>query len=815
MRLSKQIFFILSILLPFQLFCQVISGKIIDANNKQGIPFAFIGYENSNNGTTADIDGDFKLKLDSSVSKLMVQIIGYHKTSVDCKTIDPEKELIIKLTPSEIKLLEVIVRPKENPANELIRKLIRNKPNLDPRNLPFYACETYGKTYFTMSDQKGNEFYYKDDTSKYGKEQKFLEKQYLFFIETASEKKYIYKNITQEKILASRVSGFKTAPFASLASQLQSFTFFDKTINVLDINYVNPIQKGTFKRYNFEITDTIIQEQDTTILIAFSPRKGANFKALKGTLYLNKNQYALANVIAEPLSDDKKSNTVKIQQRYSKINNKQWFPTQLVTEILFNNVAINSKPDENARVMKCVSRLYVSDVNLDSTIQIKKKNIEVINDKGYEKKSEEYWKSKRTDSLTQKEKNTYTVVDSVGKAQKFESRIKLVKILSTGQIPVGFVSFDIRKFIKANDYEGIRLGAGLLTNDKLFKWASVGGYAGYGFNDRAWKYGGHLQINLNESKSINIKTELARDLQETANTSFLGENTSLLSTQNIRNYLVGMMDQTSFGKVSFNTPINHFIKSSFYFSVMQRTSRSGYGTEEKLYADNINIFTSNEAGVQLKIWPFEKFTESFMGLLSLGSNWPCFYINYAEAIPVKVGDYTNSFSYRKIDIMINHRIPFKVRGFVNYQIKAGKVFGDVPYSFQSNNNGSRINKYYISAENSFETMYFNEFISTHYAAFFAAYNTGKVFKQNKYCNPEFELVHNIGYGELLNREKLTYITLSDISKVYTEAGIRVKSLYKNGVSTFGVGAFYRYGNYALSDFKGNFVFKFVLGFDLN
>jgi hypothetical protein len=157
----------------------------------------------------------------------------------------------------------------------------------------------------------------------------------------------------------------------------------------------------------------------------------------------------------------------------------------------------------------------------------------------------------------------------------------------------------------------------------------------------------------------------------------------------------------------------------------------------------------------------------------------------------------------------------KIRGYISYEIQAGKVFGDVPYSFQFNNNGSRINKYYISAENSFETMYFNEFISTRYVTFFATYNTGKLFKPNKYSNPEFEFVHNAGYGQLLNGEHLTNITLSDINKVYTEAGLRIKNLYKNGTSTFGIGTFYRYGNYALGTLKQNVVFKFVLGIDIN
>lgn len=815
MKQSKFIFSILFAVLTLNCFSQTIRGKIIDEDTKQPLPFAFVGINNSNNGTTADIDGNFTLTIEPTITEVAVQIIGYKKQIVDLKERDITKPIIIKLKSSEFNLLEVVVTPQENPANELIRRLIRNKKNLDPRNLPFYSCETYGKTYFTASSKSGDEFFYNEDTAHFRKAKALFEKQYLFFIESASEKKYIYKNITQEKILASRVSGFKSAPFASLASQLQSFTFFDNTIEVLDIKYVNPLQKGTFKRYKFDITDTIIQNNDTTILINFAPRKNANFKALKGTIYLNKADYALANVIAEPIDEETKSNSVKIQQQYSKVGGKQWFPTQLSTQILFLTAKISADDGRDPRIMKCFSKLYVSNVNLDSSVKIKKKNIEVINDKGYDLKTEEYWTAKRNDSLTAKEKNSYRVIDSLGKKEQFETKLKLIKILATGQVPIGFVSLDIKRLIKANAYEGVRLGGGLITNDKLTKWASIGGFAGYGFKDKAWKYGGQLQINLNESKTINLKAELAKDLVETANSEFLGDNTSLLSTENFRNYLVGMMDKVSYGKLSFNTPINRFIHSSFYFSTTQRISRSGYANPENYFNDNINIFNSNELGLQLKIWPYEKFTESFLGLLSLGSKWPSLCINYSQTVPFTVEDYSNTFNYQKLSFKLNHKINLRIKGYISYQLKAGKVFGNVPYSFQSNNLGSRFKKYNFSVDNSFETMYFNEFISTEYALLFTTYNTGKLFKNNEYSNPEFEIVNNVGYGQLFNRENLTYIELNDISKIYTETGLRIKNIIQNGTSTFGLGVFYRYGYYAFPDPKNNISIKLVLGFNFN
>lgn len=794
---------------------QTLKGKIVDENTKQSIPFAFIGIENSNKGTTADIDGNFSLKLDSTMRMLTVQVIGYQKKQLKIKELSNYNSVIITLKSAEVKLDEIVVTPNENPANELIRQLIRNKKKLDPRNLEFYSCETYGKTYFTISDSKGNEFYYKEDTSKFSKEKKLLEKQYLFFIESASEKRYLYKNIQQEKIIASRVSGFKSAPFASLASQLQSFTFFDDNIDVLDIKYVNPLLKGTFKRYNFNITDTIIESTDTTILIAFEPKKNSNFKALKGVLYMNKNDNAIANVLAEPVSSDGK-NAVKIQQKYIRLKDKQWFPTQLVTEILFNTVNASSSSDSGPnRIMKCVSKLYVSNVNLDSTIQIKQKNIEVVNAKGYENKDELFWEKKRLDSLTAKERNTYHVVDSVGKAEKFEAKLKLAKILSTGQIPLGIISFDLKRLMKVNDYEGFRLGGGIVTNDKLSKWFSVGGYGAYGFTDKAWKYGGDLQINLSENKEVNLKGELARDVFETANTTFHGEKNSFISTQNIRTYLVGMMDKVSYAKASFQFPIQRFIKASVYAKITERVSPSGYGNINAYYNDHHFLYTSNEAGIQLKIWPFEKFTESFLGLISLGSKAPCFYINYSQTIPALRSDYQNSFTFQKIDIKLDHKINFKVKGYFAYQIQAGKVFGDVPYTFQFNNNGSRTEKYRISAENTFETMYLNEFISTEYVTLFTSLNSGKILRKNKFCNPEFELVHAVGYGKLLNKEKLTYIPLNDMQNIYTEAGLRIKNLYTSGMSSFGAGAFYRYGSYTNTEIMQNLVFKFVLGITLN
>jgi hypothetical protein len=107
---------------------QIIKGKIIDQNNKQAIPFAFIGDEKNHAGTTADIDGNFVLRTDSLNKVLTVQIIGYKKKQIQPIDYANKTFLLIELQPSEISLNEIIVTPNENPANAYIRKLIENKP---------------------------------------------------------------------------------------------------------------------------------------------------------------------------------------------------------------------------------------------------------------------------------------------------------------------------------------------------------------------------------------------------------------------------------------------------------------------------------------------------------------------------------------------------------------------------------------------------------------------------------------------------------------------------------------------------------------
>lgn len=813
--MKKAALFLTLIFLHTLNYSQTLRGRVIEGAGKQPVSFAVIALDNSNKGTTADIDGNFSISLSGLEKEITIQVVGYQKKTISISELNLNSVNTIRLNALDIKLIEVVVTPGENPANPIIKKVIENKPRYDINNLKYYLCNTYAKTYFTFSDKEGDEDFYNKDSVTFSKTKKMIDKHYLFFMESVTEKKYVYKNHTQEKVLSSRVSGFKSAPFGAFASQLQSFTFYTDNIELLGIKYLSPLISGTFKRYNYEIVDTVFNSSDTTILIKFFPKSNAKFNAMKGVMYINKNNYVLTNVLAEPAEIKKDGTGVKVQQLYEKVDSVTWFPKQANTEILFYGLTTSADETDNAKrsIMKGVSRLYVKDVKLDSLIKIKNKSIVTLNEDGFDKKDEAYWNKYRTDSLNKKEVRTYELIDSVGKVAKLDQRLKWFTALTTGKWKVGYFNIDLKHLFRLNEYEGVRAGMGLSTSNKLSKWFAVGAYSAYGFKDKAIKYGGYAQVNLNYRQNTFLLGEAASDVTETAGTFFLNENKAFLTTENIRNLLIAKMDKVNYVKASFNSTVFNVVKMSLYSKMEERVSPSGFFNN--LNSANVNEqrkFVVNETGIQLKFWPGEKFGESLGQLISLGSKKPVFYVNVAKGLKQSIQNYTGELEYTRVDLRIDQQINFKIKGYVSYQLQAGKVFGDVPYFLQYNNKGSLTDNYYVSAEKTFETMYLNEFISTQYAAFFFAINSGKVFKTNDKCNPEFELVHNYGIGTLDNRERLTNIELNDLSKGYTEAGLRIRNLYKSGVSAFGAGIFYRYGNYAYESQIKNIAVKLVLGF---
>jgi len=307
-------------------------GNVIDSHTKEPLAFVNITLNNIYKTYQTDIDGVFNIPISSEIDSLKLSYVGYETATY--KITNQYRDIKIELKRNTINLSEVVIFPGENPAHRIINNVIENRNKNNPEKLSSFSYTSYNKMTFTANlDSLKNNSITTDTTIL--KAKKLLEKQYLFLMESIIERKFLYPDNNNEKLIASKISGFKDPLFALLVTQMQSFSFYNEVIHIGDKNYINPISKGSIDKYFFLIEDTLIEGKDSVYIISFQPKKNKNFDGLKGALYIHTNQYAIQNVIAEPFFQDQAGITVKIQQKYEFLEQNQWFPVQLNSDFTF------------------------------------------------------------------------------------------------------------------------------------------------------------------------------------------------------------------------------------------------------------------------------------------------------------------------------------------------------------------------------------------------------------------------------------------------------------------------------------------------
>ncbi|HNW96998.1 MAG TPA: DUF5686 family protein [Bacteroidales bacterium] len=798
--------FRLLVLLSFFLFFQSdifsqsysVVGKVIDAQNHEPLAFVNILINNENNVHQTDIDGVFKITSLQNIDSLKLSYVGYE--SYTYKVGDKTKNILIALTSKEVLLNEVVILPGENPAHRIINRMIENRDLNNPEKLSSFSYSSYNKMIFTADLDS-----VKTDTavgdSDLIKTKVFFEKQYLFLMESVMERKFMYPDKNSEKLIAYKISGFKDPLFALLVTQMQSFSFYNEIITIGDKNYITPVSKGSTDKYFFLLEDTLYQGNDSIYVISFKPHRNRNFDGLKGLIYINTNGCAIQNVIAEPANEEAGGMSIKIQQMYELIDNKQWFPVQLNSDFIFKNISVNR--------VKLIGqgRSYLKNIAINP--ELKKSdfsNIELEIQNADTKNDDKIWNVYRTDSLSDKDKRTYQVIDSLGKEVNFDKKMKSIETLMSGKIPVKFIDLDIERFIRFNDYEGFRLGLGMHNNYKLSERFLFGGYFAYGFNDNAFKYGGDASIILSKKHDLSAGVSYIKDVSESGGVDF-NEQNLLFSDARFRDYLINRMDSIEKKEVFIKFSALRYLKADVSLSQIHKivTNDYYYGVTNENVSLLLDEYNFTELAFGLCYSYKEKFIKTLRYKMSMGTKYPVVYFNFIHGFN---NLWDGAYSYSRFDLKIKKTFFIKNLGHSSFHFQAGYINGDIPYCNLYSGNGS-YRQFTIAAPGSFATMRMNEFLSDQYAALFYTHSFDKLLFRFKKFAPIIAIATNLGIGELKNSSKHYNVTFSQMNKIYYESGLLVNNLINTGFYGLGVGAYYRYGNYALSSFKENIAYKFT------
>ncbi|HLP14082.1 MAG TPA: DUF5686 family protein [Flavobacteriales bacterium] len=783
---------------------------VIDSSNNDPVPFA--GIVNADNrliGTT-DLDGKTTL-IGENGATVTVKCVGYKPA----KTRLTQSNLTIKLPPVAFVLADVTILPGENPAHRLIKQTVKYRDSNNPQKACVHCYNSYNKLVF-KADEDTLDREYKKRTAKdtgFMEMYTFFMKQHLFVTESLTEKYFSPPAKSSEKIIANRVSGFENPVFSILATELQSFGYYQDEIKLLGIKYLNPISPGSTEKYLFLMKDTSYENNDTLYTITFEPRKGKSFKGLKGNIIVHTRNYAIKSIKAQPVITDG-GFVIHINQLYGIVEDKQWFPLQLNAKMyLPGNVNLNGL------MIYGDNKGYITNIRMgDACKKVKTDEVELeISSTGKDTSIARLEKMSPVGN-DNKEKNTYTTIDSMGKANNFDKKLNKWVQFATGKIPIGFVNIELNRLLNFNHHEGTRIGLGLRTNYKISKRHVLSGYVGYGFKDKVFKYGGDLSLLFYPRKQTALKISYKNDIYESAAPPDFYQPPTFLSALNARQLYLRKFDFQEMWEVNLGSRLLRHFHLRGFMNTQLRKPLYDYGFavdkgEGVMYAPDMYALT--HAGAVLRFAFREKFVLADKNLISQGTTFPVLTAKYTRSVD---GVFNNDFTYERWDLMFQK--DFKIRNFGKFSVVAqgGKINGIVPYTLLMGFTSSW-EKWAISVPNSFEGMRVNEFAANTYAQLFLSHNFLANLFYNTKNKPQLELFTNMGWGTLDNANRIghsgTAITLQSMEKGYYESGVRIHSLLKSSFSRIGVAVGCRYGAYSFDKFITNCFVKITTGFVLD
>jgi len=795
--------FAIIILIFTSAYCQVysISGKVVNERNNEPLAFVNIVANNSNIGTSTDIDGKFTIRHNQPLNSLKITYIGYQTKIID--NFSKTDYLLIKLKETAFQLSEVKIVAGENPAHRIIRNVLANRDINNPEKQSSFSYTTYNKMIFTSKID--SVVVKKNPDSLILKIDGFLKKQDFFIMESVTENTFQYPDKKYEQVKATKASGFKNPFFVYIITQLQSFSFYNDNFAIFDKFYVSPINNDCLNKYYFQITDTLysIDNIDTSFVISYKPKKNTNFEGLTGHLTINTNKWAIENASASPATLQKNILNINVQQKYEFIDNQQWFPTQLNTDLF---IIIENFPYP----LVVSARTYIKDINLQPKIDNRKFGVvEIeINDNS-SSQTEEYWLMQRIDSLTKRNQTTYHVIDSLGKANNFDKHFNVFLSMANNKIPCGKFDIDLDKIIRYNEFEKLRLGIGVHTNEKLFRNINLGAYWGYGFGDKKPKYGADITTYINRNYDFKLNFSYSFDLNEIGSSYFYRDKKNFFEGD-FREYFAKYFDKTE--KYSFALMFRtlRYMQTRISFEKINKVPNFPYNfsVENMQYILLMDKFNFTEFQIGLRYSYREKYIKYQKQFIALPTSYPILWFNYSKGLK---NLFDGEYGYQKFECKVEKSLHTNYIGKTTFQLYGGLTDKNLPYSLLFNAKAG-YNSTYIDIPMTFNTMRYNEFASNQYFSLIFKHSFGSLIFKRKGFNPELVLLANFIIGKIDNANNHNGIKIIAPEKGYFESGFCINKILKMNFSSFGVGAYYRFGYYRLPENTDNFALKWTMTF---
>lgn len=737
-----------------------ISGKVTDQQTRSGLSFANIRVAETTLGTAANIQGEYELKLQSGTYKIIASYIGYYSDTIEVKLTQNLESINFRLIESRIDLPDVIVKPGENPALEIIRKAIARK-NQRNEKLNQYEFEAYTKGIIrTTEDISAG----RSSVSLGIGGSDTTELKITGILENHSKGYFSKPNQYKEIILARKQSANFPPTLNTLTGGRLIQNFYNDNINFFGRDLPGPLADNALSYYYFYIERTVAINNNVVYQIYMSPDNSAD-PGFEGNIFITDSTFDLIRV---DLRLNRAANTGGI---FETINIFQQFDAYYnISMPVDYRLFVTANVLGLARIgFEINTILFNYKINQDIPARtFDKAIVTVIPDA--DKRDSNYWITAQTIPSTIEELEAYKRIDSLESIpRKFlddfnilSTRLRIADNIFISA-PLGLYHF--------NRIEGHALDFGLFVDDALDQRLNSQLKFAYGFSDKRLKkdfsalylFGDYrtYSLKLNAYDRLNVLFGESENYNEITATLL-----ALISKEEFRDYYYSNGWDVKFGGEVFpvlnleigfmnrtdNSAINN---SDFSFFYKDRT----YRPNPPIYETKVNALT---AGFKLD---FRNYIEDgyFRRRTSLGRSYVTFAgdVTYSNKDFLKSGiDFTTYKLSSNAFVRTFRSAVLNIRAFGMYND------GTLPYQYLYALPGN-INL--LSTDYSFRTLNVNEIFGE------------KVFTLNFEHNFRDELFKMLRIPVLKDIE-LTFSTF--FNTAITEMGEKSSAILPQNVRTF-------------------------------
>ena len=789
-----------------------LSGRITDERNRQSLAFVNVVVNDGLQGVISDINGMYEITASEPILTVKFSSIGYETKIVTLQA--NQTKYNIALTPKTFELGEVTVEAGENPAHRIIDSLLAHREANNPNSLDTYSYKIYDKMVFTIDSSSFDHALTNDtahDKNNLRLFDSIMKKSDLMVMETASEVLFMSPDRKLQHVLGTKVAGMKEPTFIYLVNSMQSVSFYDETVNITGTEYVNPISRDCKSHYFFTLEATNpIGKGDSLYVISFHPVRGSTFNGLRGIMTVNSDGWALQSVKASP-NEAGELFEADIQQLYQKVEG-QWFAKQLNTNLKFPSMVVSM--DGGSFPMVAVGKSYLSDIEINPELSKRQfSDIEIKVDPDAAYRDETFWDARRIDSLTERVKATYILVDSLTQGTDIFDRVLGLtdQLMTESALPVGIINLDLNKIVRISANRGWYLGLGASTNDRLSRWFALNGHFGYWTKIKSMDYGGGIKFKLNRQRQMEL------DLQYSFGSEPIGEFGGMLEKESsssiaASNYKYAFYENIYARRERFD--INYSTRFARHFKafVNLNTNHKFYNTQFSLNpADTMTEARYTVAELKLRFAYKEKFLSTPKGIRSLGTTAPIVWFSYQHAFPNLLG---GQYEYDRFKFEVSKNFYTRYLGVSKILLQAGYATQTCPIMETFDILGT-YDRFGIYSPGSFSTMRWDEFFCDRFVALYLSHNfSGMLWKTNSpLFKPELSIITNIGWGDMRRAESCPEKNFKTMERGYFESGIIIDGLLASPFSKIGAGVFYRYGPYSLPKVWDNFAWKWSATID--